>query len=120
MKLKKSIALIIPLLFFSLIAYADPSPNYIILPLFLGFCQLVLLLIFIFAFIKRFDANDHRANKWIYISSFFLSCFIIRYLYVIFGNNRELNFFIFLVIAFVFFISTCIVTYKKSNNKSNQ
>lgn len=122
MKLKKSIALLILLLIFSKFAYADidSGPDIIFIVLFLGVIQIVLLLIFIIAFVKRFDANDYRANKWIYISSLFISCFIIRYLYIIFGNSRELKFFIFLVIALIFFISTCVITYIKSNTKSNQ
>jgi predicted permease len=122
MKLKKSIALLLPLLIFSQFAYADidSHPDIIMTLLFLTIVQLGLLIIFIIAFIKRFDGNDHRANKWIYLSSFFMSCFIIRYLYVTFGDSSNLKFFISLVFALIFLIFTCVITYKKSNTKSDQ
>lgn len=121
MRLKKTIALLLPFQFLGLFAHADidSGPDIIFIVLFLGVIQIVLLFVFVIAFIKRFDGNDHRANKWIYLSSFFMTCFIVRYLYETYGNSRELIFFISLVFVLIFLFSTCVITYKKSITKSN-
>lgn len=121
MKLKKIIYLLIPLLIFSQFAYADldSGPDYILVTLFFTISLFISLLVFILGFIKRYSCKDHRASKWIYISSFTSSCILIYMLDVALANNGISKFFILLLFGLLFFISTCLITYKKSNTKSN-
>ena len=118
MKLKKSIAILIPCLHFSLFAYADPSPNYLILPLFLGFCQLVSVLLFIISFFRRYVTKNHTANKWIYISSFITSSILIWELSLEFEDHGISKPFIILTSILIFLVIVSIITYKKSITKA--
>ena len=122
MKLKKIIALLTPLLLFSLFAYADidSGPDYIIVTLFSALFIYGSLLIFIIAFIKRYDGNNHKADTWIYISSMVLSCIIIFGLFKEFNENGISKDIILPSCALIFFITISIITYKKSNTKLNQ
>ena len=122
MKLKKSIALLIPLLLFSLFAYADidSAPDYILVTIFFTISLFISLLIFILGFIKRYVGKDHRANKWIYISSFTSSCILIYMIDIALANNGVSKFFILLLFGLFFFISTCAITFKKSITKSDK
>jgi hypothetical protein len=99
-------------------AFADPSPGDLEKALLLGLiyiiCKYGSILLFMLAFIKRYDAYDYTANNRIYIFSIIPSVIIVIELIADFEKDKvvssffNLNSFILLVLC-----SACISTYKK-------
>lgn len=122
MKLKKSISLLIPLLLFSLFAYADidSHPDIIIIALFFYIFIFVLLIVYIVSIVKRFVYKDLKANKWIYLTSFIASCCTLYLIFLELEDTRMLKPIIILISILIFLVLVSIITYKKSIAKSDK